>query len=409
MTTADRIGRARTRLLLDFPWFGALSMRLKIQAADCQTFRTDGTVLEYSPAFADTLTDAELTGVIAHEVLHCALLHPFRRGARDHGTWNKACDFVINQELIDAKLTLPSGCLVDAQYKGLSADQAYAKLMADKQNAPPPPPSQPQQNGKPGKPQAGGGPPQAGNPDNGSPCPTGTVDDAPKPQGGTEPAVTPDNPQPMTETDWKIAAEQAARVANAAGKLPGGADRAVKQARESVQDWRETLRRFIEQTNPVDYSWSQPNRRYIASGLYLPGTTKENLGYFVVAIDTSGSVNQSMLDSFGAELTAIMHEARPERLQVVYCDTAVRSTETFTPDDGEVKLSAKGGGGTRFSPVFDSINAQCLELDAPKALLYFTDLKSADRPKEPSEYPVLWITPAWVTRKAPWGEQVALT
>jgi predicted metal-dependent peptidase len=73
-----------------------------------------------------------------------------------------------------------------------------------------------------------------------------------------------------------------------------------------------------------------------------------------------------------------------------------------------VKLTAKGGGGTRFSPVFDSVNAQCLESDAPKALLYFTDLECSDRPMEPSEYPVLWITPAWVTRKAPFGEQVQL-
>jgi predicted metal-dependent peptidase len=213
----------------------------------------------------------------------------------------------------------------------------------------------------------------------------------------------------MTETDWKIAAEQASRVANAAGKLPGGADRAIKRARESVQDWRETLRRFIEQTQPVDYSWSQPNRRYVASGLYLPGTTKENLGYFVIAIDTSGSVNQSMLDSFGAELTAIMHEARPERLQVVYCDTRVRSTEVFTPDDGAVVLHAKGGGGTRFQPVFDMVNQQTAEQDAPKALLYFTDLECSDRPVEPGEYPVLWITPPWVTRRAPFGEQVGLS
>src|ERR1035438_1690251 len=69
-----------------------------------------------------------------------------------------------------------------------------------------------------------------------------------------------------------------------------------------------------------------------------------------------------------------MHEARPERLQVVYCDTRVRSSEVFTPDDGAVTLHAKGGGGTRFQPVFDMVNQQTAEQDAPKALLYFTDL-----------------------------------
>jgi predicted metal-dependent peptidase len=429
MTSAERIARARTRLLLDFPWFGALSMRLKIEPADIPTFDVDGTTMRYSPAFADSLSDAELTGVIAHEVMHCALLHPFRRSGRDNETWNKAADYVINAELVDAKITLPKGALLDPQYKGLSADQAYAKLRADERaKQPPPPANQPQPPGKQGKqPQPGGGPPQpgkGGKPQAGTssgsttqpPCPTGTVNDAPAPataQPGTQPDpnAQPGAPSsgPMTETDWKIAAEQASRVANAAGKLPGGADRAVKTARESVADWREILRRFIEQTNPVDYSWSQPNRRYIGAGLYMPGTTKENLGYFVVAIDTSGSVNQGMLDIFGAELTSIMLEARPERLQVVYCDSRVRSSEVFTADDGAIVLHAKGGGGTRFKPVFESINAQCLESEPPKALLYFTDLESADRPDEPAEYPVLWITPQWVTRRAPFGEQVQLT
>jgi predicted metal-dependent peptidase len=59
-------------------------MRLRFEAKpDVQTMATDGTTLFYAPDFVATLPDAELVGVMAHQVMHCALLHPFRRGSRD--------------------------------------------------------------------------------------------------------------------------------------------------------------------------------------------------------------------------------------------------------------------------------------------------------------------------------------
>src|ERR1035438_2587366 len=186
MTSADRIARARTRLLLDFPWFGALCMRLRMvpgqDAKSCPTFQVDGSTLEYNPDFMDTLSDAELTGVLAHEVMHCALLHPFRRGARDPETWNRACDLVINPQLINAKLTLPHGALFEPGFDGLSADQAYAKLKAEQPPQPPLSQPQPQPGGKQGKSgrpgDSGAGGAQGAS---GAPCPTGTVGDAATP------------------------------------------------------------------------------------------------------------------------------------------------------------------------------------------------------------------------------------
>jgi Zn-dependent protease with chaperone function len=38
-----------------------------------------GRRLAYNPAFAEKLTHAELEGVLAHEVMHCALAHHCRR------------------------------------------------------------------------------------------------------------------------------------------------------------------------------------------------------------------------------------------------------------------------------------------------------------------------------------------
>jgi len=368
-TPNARMTAGRTRLLLDFPWFGSLSMRLQIaENPDIPSFHTDGTKLEYNPEFLDTLTDTELTAVIAHEVMHCALLHPFRRGNRDNTIWNKATDYAINSELIRSGLKLPAGCLIDAQYDGLSADVIYSRLS---KNTPP--------NGQNGtqEPEPGPGEGKTQEPA------TGSVGDAPSEQAGQ----STEGPAPMTEADWKIAAEQASDVAKGCGKLPGGAAEQVKQARQEPADWRAILREFIAHTVPSDYSWTQPNRRHVANGLYLPGVTRENLGHVAVAIDTSGSIDQKLLAVFCQELNAISQEAHPEKVTVLYCDAQVHKTEEFGPEE-EIAMDAVGRGGTQFQPVFDAVAAWS---EPPACLIYFTDMDSSDTPKEP-DYPVLWAT-----------------
>jgi len=208
--------------------------------------------------------------------------------------------------------------------------------------------------------------------------------------------------EPMTAADWQIATEQASLVARKAGKMDGDTERAAKQARRSATDWRTILRRFIENAVPADYSWTRPNRRHIADGLYLPGVVRENMPRLAVAVDTSSSIGQELLDLFAAELTAILHETRPESLDVVYCDTRIQAVETFSPDDAAVELHPHGGGGTRFQPVFDHFRD-----DPPAGLIYFTDLEGP-APQEP-DYPVLWVTTEAATRPAPFGDVVSVT
>jgi predicted metal-dependent peptidase len=388
MKPATIMTRARTRLLLDAPWFGSLAMRLRFESKpEVQTMATDGTTLFYAPEFVATLPDAELCGIIAHEVMHCALLHPFRRGSRDLKLWNQATDYVINSELTAAGFRLPADVLIDPKYNGLSAETTYAQLYQKQTEQTTPPQPDPQA----------------------PPLSTGTVEDAPQaPQGQPDPTQAGDTatpPQAMAEDDWKIAAEQANAVSKAAGNLPGGASRAAKLARESRHDWRADLSEFLEHTQPSDYSWSAPNRRHIADGLYLPGIVKENAGVFVWCSDTSGSISSRLLDIAWAEFVALVREMRPERVIYYGCDTDVELIGDWTPDDiPDTPPAHHGGGGTRFSPLFDAVAA--LD-DPPACLLYFTDLECYDRPTEP-DYPVLWVTGQHVTRSEPFGRRVRI-
>lgn len=386
----DAVVRARARLLLQQPFFGSLSLRLRTEAsAACKTLQTDGRKLIYNPEFVDALPFEQLTGCIAHEVMHCALAHPYRRGDRDLKQWNRACDFAINGMLKTAGFELPDAALIDAKYDGLSAEEIYRDLQAQQQ-----PQGNGQGNGQGQQPQAS----QANGAGQGDdPSAIGEVIDGTDENGSQ---LSPAEKE-SEAGEWQIAAEQAARSAKASGKVPAGFDRAMEAIRESRVDWRAVLRRFISQTVVSDYTWSRPNRRFIGQGLYLPSTSREGCGELAIAIDTSGSLSAGELAEFAAEVRAIADDLKPEAIHVIYCDSEINGARTFRQFE-TVELEMKGGGGTDFRPPFEWIEAQGI---APKALLYLTDLCCYSYPEEP-DYPVLWVTAG--RREAPWGETVRI-
>lgn len=197
--------------------------------------------------------------------------------------------------------------------------------------------------------------------------------------------------------EWSIAAEQALRSAKGCGQEPAGVERPLNESRQSQQDWRAILRDFVTATTPSDYRWTPPNRRYIASGLYLPSVERRGLGEIVLAVDTSGSIGTRELGQFAAEILAISEEATPEAIHVVYCDAAVQSAQQFRPSE-PLQLEPRGGGGTDFRPAFEWVAKNDI---ATVCLIYLTDLCCNSYPEAP-EYPVLWVTDS--RRTAPFGE-----
>jgi len=72
----QKLATARTRLILDRPFLGALVLRLPLVAADrkwCKTTATDARKLYFNPEFIASLTLAETEFMLAHEALHCRL------------------------------------------------------------------------------------------------------------------------------------------------------------------------------------------------------------------------------------------------------------------------------------------------------------------------------------------------
>ena len=419
--------KARVQLLFTHPFFASLCLRLRFVVGEVPRMATDGRAIHYSEEYVESLTPAELQGVLAHEALHCALGHHCRRGKRTLERWNDACDYAINPVILQNDLTLPAGVLIKKEYEGLSAEEIYAKLppeAGDGGGAQPPQPetgdgessSQPQsqqpqpspkgrgKKNEPPKPQpsTGHGAPAASNPPQPSLTPRpggiGDVIDAVDEHG--DPAS--DAEKTEQAQDWLTASEQAEESAKHCGHKPLGVDRVLQDSKESKKDWRSILRSFVAATTPSDYRFSPPNRRYVHAGLYLPSIYREGLGPIVIGVDTSGSIRKAELQQFADEIAAIADQSQPEVIHVVFCDAAVQRIQEFSSSE-TITLKPKGSGGTNFRPVFEWVEQSDIR---PVCLIYLTDLVCNKYPDSPPEYPVLWVTDS--RRVAPFGETLPI-
>lgn len=162
-----KITRARSALITSQPFFGCLALHLEIsEAPEIDTMATDGRHLFFNADFVLQMTDAELTGVIVHEVEHCALGHHARLGNRDLDRFNRAADYAINPGIIRAGFSLPAGVLNRADFDGLGAEEIYSILSREdgQQQAQQQQGQQGQQAGQQGNGQGDAGNGQAGQP-----------------------------------------------------------------------------------------------------------------------------------------------------------------------------------------------------------------------------------------------------
>lgn len=391
--TEEQAGRAlasaRAQLILGRDarsvFFATLALRLTPEPDwDIETMATDGRVLAYGPRFVTGLSPDELVGVLSHEVMHNALGHPCRQGGREYGLWNVACDLAVNPLLHEAGFTLPADRLMpgEGRYQhllpGKSAEEYYAALASD-------------QSGREREPDGAADGIGANKPDPGG-C--GTV---------MPPKDGPADARQM-EAEWQSAVAQAQQAAAGRGPLPGGLDRTVHETLHPPADWRAVLREFVSASARNDYSWARPNRRLIAQGLYLPGVHSEELGNVVLAVDTSGSIDEKLLGVFAAEVNAVLASFDCS-VTVLYHDTDVQKVQTWRSSDGPLVLDPVGGGGTSHACVFEWVEQAGM---SPACVVCLTDLDT-EFPASTPDVPVLWAAPQAAQVLPPFGRTVALS
>lgn len=363
----EKIIKARTTLLRKSPFFGILALKLTVIANDqiTDTMATDGAHLYYDPKWVEELDPPETLGVCAHEILHCGLLHPYRRGNREPERWNIACDFAINWPLVHTYgFTLPKGALISAKYANMPAEQIYKALPKTYER--------------------------------------------PKPAKGRKThwgdcfdAVPTHHTTTDQEKQWEVLTEEAKQSARQRGDGTEGALEQIGLGKPRI-DWKTQTANIFGAITKTDYSWVPPDLIYLTRNIHVPTLHEPNVGHLAIAIDTSASVQTHELTQFWAELKYLLETVNLTKLTLIQCDTEIHFHKEYTNND-LIPLDVVGRGGTAFTPVFDRLNNP---EDEVNALIYFTDMGSWDYPPVEPEYPVFWARTE--NMDAPFGQHIDL-
>ena len=337
----DKLIKARIEMLISAPFFGNLATRLRFKDATewCPTLATDGRYFYYNRNFVAAMSDAEVVFGIGHEVLHCVYDHfdAIRRGDRNPRLWNIANDYVINADLIDAKIgeeiKLVKICF-DWKYRGMLSEEIYDDLFKQME--------------------------EEGriidiesfdvhlDRDDGD-------DDGAQGEGGEANSEGGDKNGPAKYTaeekeqikqEFQSATMQAAKAAGA-GNLPGGVKRILDHLLNPQLDWRQLIAMQIQSIIRSDYTYQTPSRKGLNEGFYLPGMDRETTIDVAISMDVSGSIYDEMLRDFLSEVKGIMDQYTDFRIHLFCFDTDVHNPQTFTPHNMEefLEYDIQGGGG----------------------------------------------------------------
>ena len=366
LTAEQRVAKAVSDIVSkdQYRWLaGVMMVGSREVRDDMPTACTNGRDEIYGRAFVDSLNDAELRFLVLHENYHKLYKHLtmwdylWKKNPRRA---NIACDRCINLRLVNentdgfAKMpTCPdTGKVIgaiDHTDRGLNELQIWKKLEEEEKD----------------NPTGGGGSCNDGDPGDG--------------QGAGLDEHDWEGAQELTEQEKNELAkeldEAVRQGALMAGKTGSGGDRNLEDLLRPVVDWREVLREFITTTCAgKDYStWKRPNRRFLSAGVYMPSGISERVDELVLAIDTSGSIGTHELQRFLSEVAGIAESVKPERVRLLYWDTAVCREEKYEHHElANIAKSTKpaGGGGTAVECVPPYMQEHKI---SPQAVIVLTD------------------------------------
>ena len=410
---------ARSRLTADLRFLSAALERLApAPAPGLQAlFAADGRRLLYTPETllrAFRREQAAPTRAMLHAVLHCLLGHPFRRRDADARLWDLACDVAVEEVI--RQLDLPACRLAgDAAQEDwrlrlaghcphMTAEELYAFLQQRRYE-----PAELAALGAlffrddhrlwdPPRARRAGADPAGPAPDTDAPDEEAEPEDtAPAPEADETARRLDSRRRKSLRREWQQIARQAQadlrtfsrRHGSRAGSLMDG----LAPITFEECDYSEFLRRFGAQNEVMQLSDEAFDLIYYTYGLRTYGNVPliEPLEYrddkrireFVIAIDTSGSVQGEIVQSFLQRTVDVLRQSGSFTTQVVIyliqCDAEVQSVERITSLDQLdaliPKLRLRGFGGTDFRPVFDYVDhlLETRALTDLNGLLYFTD------------------------------------
>ncbi|MFD7257048.1 hypothetical protein [Streptomyces sp. NPDC059874] len=333
--------RALNWFVSSYPLLGGLAAGLTV-VADAELARAQDIAIAAVSATAGeiyinplrTFDDEEWRFILAHEMLHAALRHGERRGARDPYLHNVAADYVVNGWLVEMRVgSMPEGLLYDPLLKGLSVEEVYDRITVDLRRM------------RRLATLRGKG--------------TGDILGEPLAHGARRPYADLDEFYRrglVQGFDLHVQGER--------GLLPAGLIQEIRALAHPPVPWDARLARWFDEYVPCPEpvrSYARPARRQASTpdipraGRYFPPEEVARCTFGVV-LDTSGSMNAALL---GKALGAIASYAEARDVpaaRVVFCDAAPYDAGYLPPTEIAGRVKVHGRGGTVLQPGIDLLH-----------------------------------------------------
>jgi len=430
---STRATRALQKLAEQDPAFAALALWCTHVDSDLRetTAWTDGAAIHYGAAF-EGLSLPEQVGLAAHHILHIAFRHAPRSRAMyvrfgdryDEDLFNLATDAIVNETLMLSGHILPrpvvrvTGLLKATTRDEMQGEEAvtkydaerlYVMLMQDdgaRQGA------QPGDRGR----KSGGGKGESdgtGSEGGDRPRPGGALAEAARayaarqgfrPDIETGGSDKDDGAGTEDDAEWRQRVVRAMEAGRLAGHGIGMLGHRLADLPQVHTPWEVVLRGLVTRAvihHPQPLP-TRPARRWLArdsdarqkggpAPAFEAGWQRDQeIPKIVVGIDSSGSVDGTLLAMFASQVAGIAKRTGAETHVLVF-DQAVRSRAVMGRGVWERRITDilfSRDGGTSFIAVME----EALAL-TPSAIVILTDLQGPFGPPPPKGVPVIWAVP----------------
>jgi len=360
----EKIERAKSKLMLENPYFGTLVTSLALrQNNNIASISPLGDVMEYNSEYLEVLTVDEVTTLLANAAMHQALFHEQRGEGKVGSVWQLASDYAINDLLMENGFSMPPLANYSSRFERLYAEEIYTILVNE-------------------------------------------LDiEEPEPQEEQEKEEWQEQNIPeeiLAQEEYELLLEQLNVKLEKQGELPKGIERFIDTLSEPQISWKDELYRYVNAHAKSDYRMFPPSKKHLYRGIALPSIYGEELK-IVVVIDTSASIDDTLLQLFLTELYEIMQVFPHYVIELIECDAKIQNIQRLTPLE-PLEPMLKGGGGTDFRPVFDYMEQINEDF---KFLIYFTDGEGNFPNYEPL-IDTLWVMPKHNVT-IPFGEVIEIS
>lgn len=354
---ADKLMRARCKLMTKEPWYGHMAMRFEYVESEMDHIKEPGDrscgvkfdamgsiKFLYYPGWVLRKSVEQLYGAIEEVINHLVRLHNYRRKARDKDVWNIATDMVVHGKAdkpnigfkTDKGHILPEDNMifVPEDWSDDDSAESYYDKLGGMANGKDKNPSNMKGKGK-GK-------------GNGKNDKDTDKDGAGSPDGNGTPNKMVDNHDLWDNND--IGEEEARQVMNnlaqdasakSIGNVPGHLKSALEALKKPIVYWRSELKKYVgTHIGNRRSTYSRADRRTQTFG--VKGVSHHAAAKVSVIVDLSGSVSEEEKKQFFGEIDMMTGSAK---INVLQWDYAFQAFHPYRKGDWK-RIILHGGGGT---------------------------------------------------------------